>query len=250
MGNTELKALLTKGLDLDTEEVALLFSGGVDSSIVLNLLLENQIRPDLYCCVLEDNTSSDLRAYRNVCNHFGFKENLIVIPRKTEIRDQYKVLIEKYNAPTNRPSILLIMSLFIFCLENIPHKLIYTGLGSDSYYGIGREFRIGCSKKGERAPSLESMQAFRRKTYDSYNIQVELLKRIEVDYGKEVIIPFMNQAMLDYFWGKTFEDCNKPKQKQILLNLYPEYFRVIRPRLQTNFQCGDSNFKLLTKRKG
>ena len=74
--------------------------------------------------------------------------------------------------------------------------------------------------------------------------QYSILKDIASEYNKEIIAPFLTTKMLNYFMDKTYIDCNKPKVKQILIDLYPEFFRGFKARRPINFQCGNSKLKI------
>jgi hypothetical protein len=135
------------------------------------------------------------------------------------------------------------MSLFSYLIDNTQEDIIYTGLGSDSYYGLGRDFRIQCSLIGEKIPSVASMRLFREKTYKHYIEQYNVIKEYAKSKNKTIIAPFLEEGVYEYFINKTYEECNKPNQKSILTVLYPDYFNKFKARRPSNFHCGNSNFK-------
>jgi len=135
------------------------------------------------------------------------------------------------------------MSLFCYLIDNTKEEIIYTGLGSDAYYGLGRDFQIQCSLKGEKIPSIQSMKEYRSKTYAHYIEQYLAIKEYAKSKNKKIIAPFLEDGVYKYFIDKTFEECNKPKAKSILTSLYPNYFYKFNPRKPSNFHCGNSNFK-------
>jgi len=240
-----LKNLLLKEI-IDKEPVALLFSGGVDSSIVLNLLLSKDLTPALYITTVDGVDSDDYKSSIEVAAKSNLFIDRINIPKSTDIKSMFPKYVDMGISKRKRAT-LLVLALFELSIREIKEEVIYSGLGSDAYYGIGRDFSIQCSLRGEKTPTLESMQMFRNKAYLNYADQYDALKEISASCDKQFIAPFVTKEVFDYFYNLTFEECNKPKQKQVLLNLYPGYFDIFKPRKQTNFQCGNSEFKTLLK---
>jgi len=236
---SDLRRLLNKSIG-KKDNVALLFSGGIDSAVVYNLLKEKS--PFLYTLQMEGVQSDDFKSFNQVCRTYQLPHKVIPINQTTNLTG-YKQTLIHYGIPKNKPASLLVMGLFCHLITNIDEDTIYSGLGSDAFYGLGRNFAIQCSIKGEKPPTLKSMNQFREKTYKHYMEQYVAIQRFASKHHKTIISPFMSDEVFDYFQDKTFNECNKPKKKQILIDLYPAYFSIFKPRVPSNMHCGNSEFK-------
>lgn len=219
-----------------------MLSGGIDSCILFNILNEKKLLFNTYTLKMEDTTSDDFSSYMKIVHSFNMLPNIIKINEKADLNEYKNYLIDK-GIPKNKKASLLVMSLFCYTIDNIKEKVIYTGLGSDAYYGLGRDFAIKCSLKGEKTPSLSSMNEYREKTYKHYQEQYKAIKEYAKSKGKYIIAPFLTDGVFSFFQNKTYQDCNKPKKKQILIDLYPDFFKKFKPRKPSNMHCGNSNFK-------
>ena len=219
-----------------------MLSGGIDSCILFNMLNENNLKFNTYTLKMDDVSSDDFNSYMQIVNSYNLTPNVININENTDLNKYKDFLIEK-GIPKNKKASLLVMSLFCYTIDNIIEKVIYTGLGSDAYYGLGRDFAIKCSLKGEKIPSLLSMNEHRSKTYNHYQEQYNAIKEYAKTKDKIIIAPFLSEEVLNFFKDKTYQDCNKPKKKQILIDLYPEFFKKFKARNPSNMHCGNSNFK-------
>lgn len=242
-----LKDLLKNGMGKVDGDVAIMFSGGIDSCLVYNLLKDMNANINAYCLIYENTKSDDLKFYELLCDTRNLEKHIISIPEDYNLTKDFDLLTNIYQLPKNKKSSLLVLSLFIYAIQNIKEKYIYTGLGSDSYYGIGRNFSIQCSLRGEKTPNIHSMQAYRTKTFAHYCEQCSILQHLGKEYGKTIVTPFLSHDVFNFMWDKTYAECNKPRLKQILIDVYPEFFKSFKARRPNNFQCGNSNFKLLLK---
>lgn len=236
-----LKEELKKSI-INNEDVCLMLSGGIDSCILFSMLNENNLKFNTYTLKMDDVSSDDFKSYMQIVNSYNLNPNVININENTDLNKYKDFLIEK-GIPKKKKASLLVMSLFCYTIDNIKEKVIYTGLGSDAYYGLGRDFAIKCSLKGEKIPSLLSMNEHRNKTYNHYQEQYSAIKEYAKTKDKIIIAPFLSEEVLNFFKDKTYQDCNKPKKKQILIDLYPEFFKKFKARNPSNMHCGNSNFK-------
>lgn len=241
---SELKNILYKSIlsGIADHSTALYFSGGIDSAVTLNLLLDNHIKPTLYALKMEDVESDDYKSFREVVMALDLDHRTLQTNDKEDL-SKYKDYLIEAGIPKRKKASLLVMALFCKLIDKTEEDVIYTGLGSDAYYGLGRNFAIQCSLRGEKPPSIKSLMAFRRKTFAHYMEQYVAITKYAKDKGKILVAPFLETEVYLYLMDKTYDECNKPKQKQILIDLYPEYFERFKPRKPTNFHCGNSDFK-------
>lgn len=241
-----LKELLKKSVKSSkSDNVAVLLSGGIDSCVILNLLMDENLEIEPYAIKMDDIDSDDYLSFIDIVEHYDFDYTVVKIDSKTNL-DEYKQFLIEHGINPRLKASLLTMSLFCILIDNIDQDVIYTGLGSDAYFGLGRDFMIK-SKREEKTkvPTLKSMQEYRIKVYGTYKKQYESAKAYAESKGKTLIAPFMHDDVYNYFWDKTFEEVNQPGRKRILINLYSDFFKRFKARRPSNMQCGNSNFKQL-----
>ena len=94
-----LKKLLKQYIvdNVPQEEVAILFSGGLDSLSILLSLLDLGYKPTLYTFYLEGLISKDLELSRRISQHYNVPLVEVEIKRDIELMvSQSKALIKKY----------------------------------------------------------------------------------------------------------------------------------------------------------
>ena len=240
-----LKELLLENVKAHDEDVAVFLSGGIDSCIVLNLLMEKNINIEPYALKMDNIDSDDYNSFMKIVNHYDYPYTVVKLDSKTNLDEYKNYLIEHGIKPRFKAS-LLTMSLFCILIDNVEQNIIYTGLGSDAFFGLSREFMIKCKKEDKTiVPSINRMQEYRIKTYNTYQKQLDAASSYAISKGKILIAPFMDKNVYDYFWDKTFEQVNRPGRKRILVDLYPEFFKLFKARRPSNMHCGNSNFKEL-----
>lgn len=240
-----LKELLKKSVKKDDENVAVLLSGGIDSCVILNLLMDENLEIEPYAIKMDDIDSDDYLSFIDIVEHYDFDYTVVKIDSKTNL-DEYKQFLIEHGINPRLKASLLVMSLFCILIDNIDQDVIYTGLGSDAYFGLGRDFLIKTKKiEQNKYPSLPALQSNRIKSYNVYKMQYDAIKAYAQLKGKTLIAPFMHDDVYNYFFDKTFEQINLPGKKRILINIYPDFFKKFKARNPSNMHCGNSNFKQL-----
>ena len=69
---------------------------------------------------------------------------------------------------------------------------------------------------------------------------VHIHRNLSRVYKKCWVAPYMTQEMIDELKGTTWDEVNRPHQKQPILDAFPEQFKRIKIFKHTNFQKGDS----------
>lgn len=218
----DLKRLLKKAIQQpieDKESVALLFSGGTDSLTCLFSLLELGIKPTLYTFFLEGKPNKDLEYSKRVSQHYSLEHVIIEIPYSLADLEEKVVYITK-NLPVDRKTNVQCMFPFLYVIPKVKERFIVSGLCADDVYGTAKSVAI----KG--AKDKKAFDLIREKTRSSFNSSAYLpiKKYIEEIHEKTFIAPYRNQEVYDYFMQKSWAELNKPKQKQIAIDSFSDYF--------------------------
>ena len=204
--------------------------------------MDNGLTPTLYALKMDSIDSDDYKSFTQVVGALNLPSKTLEVNNSFDA-SAYKAILINNGIPKRKKASILVMCLFAYLIDNVSEEIIYSGLGSDAYYGLGRNFAIQCSLKGEKTPSVQSLIAFRTKTYAHYMEQYVAIQKYAISRGKVIIAPFLQQEVFDYFLNKTYNECNKPKHKSILISLYPSYFGMFKARKPSNMHCGNSDFK-------
>jgi asparagine synthetase B (glutamine-hydrolysing) len=212
------------------EEVALLLSGGIDSNSLMFALLEAGKKVKAYTFVLEDKMSRDYIHAKINAHMFGIEHCVIDLPI-----DQERLMADIHN--------LVYMGArtktdfecgwpMIYAYQQIKEKTIVSGIGADDYF---------CLTKKGMIHYRDRMDEFRKIQFSKpNNCQKQIHDWLCNAYQKNFVTPYLVQDMQDYFVGKTWDELNRPHQKQTILDAFPDQFKAIRVFKHQDFQKGDS----------
>ena len=205
-----LKKLLKQYIvdNVPQEEVAILFSGGLDSLSILLTLLDLGYKPTLYTFYLEGLISKDLELSRRISQHHNVPLVEVEIKKDIELMvSQSKALIKKYGL-TKKTQIQVMHPLSnVFPL--IKEDYVFTGIGADTLYGSARKFK----------KLIHDEQAF-------YNARVEAIRKPESasyiyiknaieEMGKVCVSPYkQSEDIINYFLQLPVSEIRYGKQKK------------------------------------
>lgn len=236
MSGTELKEIFINEVAEATRNVrnvAVALSSGIDSTVVMLSLLELKKHVRAYTFHVEGVESQDLIHARANAKTFDVELIECVIPKTLNVANVFKLirdydLRKKVDIECTYP--------FLYVFPKVREVIMLTGGTADGHFCI--------SKKGmiHFRHTLEKMNEFRNNLFNDANYsQRQTLERLGWDIGGSIVYaPFGAQCVRDFFVDKTWEDINRPKQKQVLTDMFPEQFKKIKRFNHTNLQCGDS----------
>lgn len=231
-----LKIILEEGsLQFVDKSVAILLSSGVDSQSVLFSLLSMNITPIVYSFTLDTHESTDFKKAKQIANLYDLEFVPILLPTDIDIlKSDIKILkslgaIKKTDFECGWP--------MLHAYRQIKEEVIASGLGADGHFCI--------SKKG-MIHYKDRIDEFRDSLFDNVSYaQQPIHKLLSVEYNKLLYFPFLDYEIREYFRGKSWDEINKPKQKQTIRDTYPVEFEKCKPTLHTNYQKGDSGIDKL-----
>lgn len=226
-----IKPIMMKLVENLPNEVGLFLSSGIDSRCILFALLEAGKQVHTYSFTLDDRMSRDCEVAQQVSNEFGVKFTKVLLPTNIQVlKDDVLVLHHKYGC-TKKTEYECVWP-FLYAYSVVEEPVVANDILADGHF---------CISKRARTRFKDDLDAYRREYFSSpnggqYLQHLKLAERCETS----VFAPYRSQEMIDYFMGTTYEQCNKPHQKQPILNAFPEQFARCKVYPHTNFQLGDS----------
>ena len=215
------------------KKIAISLSSGIDSHCVLFGCLELEVDIQLYNFNVQDVKSQDYIYSIQTAKIFNLPIINCSIPNKVNIDNVLKI-INKYNKK-KKVDVECIYP-FLYLLPFVKEKVLLTGSASDGHFGISKKAMIHYKN------DVEKLMKYRKSLFDNpdYAQRYTLNKIAETEYGIKVKTPFGDSKIVEYFYYKKWDDINRPKQKQSLLDMFPNQFKKIKIFNHTNLQCGDS----------
>ena len=204
---------------VEDKDIALLFSGGTDSSCILFSLLDLGIKPALYIYVVQGAMSEDWKRARIASDKFGLKLTVCVIPYDTEalIRDIKRLIKCGVEGKVNTQC----MHGNLYMLEKIKEKLAFNGSGVDGLYGTYRDMAI-IAKDGVLFMKKQ-LEHLRNENDDG----MAYLRQFYHKEGIRIAFPYREGNITRYLVGKTYGEMNRPRLKWIIVKEYQDYYKQL-----------------------
>lgn len=232
------KCLTDQMLPYKGKKVALLLSSGLDSNALLFAMLEAGVIPVIYSFTLDDRESRDFRIARETAKIFNLKFVPLII--STDLEEVKKNLVSTIHTLNARgKSAVECLYAYKFAVDHIKEKYITSGLSADIYFVLSKK---GCMHYKDKPDEYRVPRFHAVKGPDS---QTSKLKVYCKSNGKEWLSPWLTDAMLKQFVGTSWDDVNKPKQKNPIHEQFSEYLSRCRTYQHTNLQLGDSGISEL-----
>jgi len=217
----------------DKNDVAILFSGGLDSLSILYSCLDLSIQPILYTFYLDSYVSEDIISSRRIATNLDLKLNEIVISTKNvdDLIHDVKYVIKKYNVFL-KTQVQCIYP-FLYVIPYIKEKYILSGLCADDLYGSSRSM-------GKLRNNIDQYNKIRQQKIDNIHTSSYFeIKSMVEEYNKIFIAPYKEDVkIIEYFMKQADKEMNHPKQKMLT---YLDYKKEIDDlklyRRNQNLQC-------------
>ncbi|MEW5996433.1 MAG: asparagine synthase-related protein [Candidatus Micrarchaeota archaeon] len=172
--------------------VAVLVSGGVDSTLVLKYALECHQDVTAFC--VGGNGSEDLSYARRVAEYFGV-ELKVFDPKMIDVEKELEMFI--YFGETFEPNQVNTLGLSYYLAKMVHDcgiKVALSGEGADEIFGGYSEFRQIRSEAELQARLMEYLRLLHR-------TQLQRVDRMSMAHGVEVRVPFLDKELVEYAMG-------------------------------------------------
>jgi asparagine synthetase B (glutamine-hydrolysing) len=219
--------------NIPDQEVALCLSSGIDSNSILFELLEQGKKVTAFTFTMEGIASRDFIHAKKNCEAFGVDLVRVELPNSVDKLKEAVYKLARMGAKTKADFECFFPFLYLYEHPALTQKYIISGLGGTGHFCI--------TKKGMIHFRETRIDEFRNSLYSNPNYSQ---KKLHEDYcekiGKIHIMPYMTQEMIDEFKGVQWNELNKPKEKQAILDSYKDWFNKVKVFRHTNFQKADS----------
>ena len=214
-------------------DFAVATSGGLDSCTLVAAAVAAGKRPRIVSFTFDDFESSDFRHARAVAFHFDLEFEPVLLPSDqkeiirtiTRLIKQYK-LSKKARIECGFP--------FFYLARQLEGQTLVTGLGTDGHFGLSKKAMIHF-----REPQ-EKFDEFRNAYFANTDAAGKLcIKRICSSFDVDLVNPYFDPKVFHALLGRSWDELNKPRQKEVLRAAFPELDSLKLPK-HTNLQLGDS----------
>jgi asparagine synthetase B (glutamine-hydrolysing) len=231
MNKPDVRSVLLRWAQaIPEQKVAVLLSSGIDSASVMFALLESGKTVTAYSFMLDGKLSTDFSLARR--NAARFKCDFVPVFLPTDLDQLVADLRKLKKLGARKKTDFECGWPMLYAYRATREKVVASGMGADGHFCI--------SKKG-MIHFRERIDVFRRGLYQSPTYaQKPIHNALAAELGKTAAMPFLERAMQEEFLGTTWNEVNRPRQKEPILRAFPQQFEAIRILPHTNLQLGDS----------
>lgn len=200
-----------------SDEVAVLLSGGVDSTCVLLACLDAGFEVHAYTFYLKGHESQDVRASRRICGDLGIGLTESVVPYSIDslVADTRRIVRE---FGTTRKTAVQCIHPFLYVVPDVKERDVFSGLYADDLWGTSR-------KGNQEGHSGEArFRAYRQRQLTQQDYSCVYIKKCFERAGKSLHMPFVSSGVSEYLLSLSWDDMNRPKPKALAVRAYAEHF--------------------------
>lgn len=216
------------------EPIALFLSGGMDSQLLLAALIEEGREVSVYSFTRNDRESSDFKRAYFVARYFQlpFTKIELKMDDREYLLQQLHVL--KYIYGAKKKTEFECCFPFLESAPLVKEPLVITGHGADQNF---------CIAKSAILHWRDKIEEYRDNAHNN-PLQYHILQPIFKSFGKSLLpYPYQCKDMREWFRGKSWQECNSPKQKQLIVNEFNELSFPLEIEHHSNLQMGDSGIR-------
>ena len=219
----QFREYITRNIDASLKgekEVALLFSGGTDSTCLLFSLLDLGIKPTLYIYTVEGYASDDYKKALMVRDKFGLELINGVIPNDIDLlMEDVKTLIHLgIKGQIN----IHCMHGNIYLQDKVKEKIAFNGSGVDGLYGTDKDMAI--VKKNPIAFRKKQLEHLNNPNDDGMMYLFNFYKSA----GIRVEYPYRKPNITDALLSCSHDEMNRPRNKWIVVKEYQDYYKQLK----------------------
>lgn len=201
----------------DSEDVAVLLSGGVDSTCVLLACLDAGFNVNAYTFYLKGNESQDVRASRRICRDLGIGLKEIVVPYSiSSLVSDTRRIIREYG--TTRKTAVQCIHPFLYVAPEVEEHDVFSGLYADDLWGTSRRG----NQEGHSGD--ERFRSYRREQLSQQDYSCVYIKKCFENHGKSLRTPFASEGVSEYLLSLSWDEMNRPRPKALAVRSYNEHY--------------------------
>jgi asparagine synthetase B (glutamine-hydrolysing) len=215
------------------KSAAVLLSAGVDSHSVLFACLELKIPVTAYSFTLEDRESRDFTYARRSADVLKVPFQPIKLSKELRQLQRFCLYARSVGAKS-KTDYECSWPMFVAFrkIADDGHHFVLTAVAADSHFALSKKANMHYKDK---------VDVYRRIVFSKPNTGQKLLLRSEAArLGLEYLTPYDTTRMCSELHGYSWDELNKPKQKQPIRSAFEDYFAKCKTTVHTNLQLGDS----------
>ncbi len=201
------------------KEVAVMFSGGVDSHSIAFAAQRLNKKITTYSFRIEGVPSYDSDKAKETSDIFGWKHVRVEVPTDN-LAEDFLRLYHEFDCVKKTQFECLFPFLYVF--PKVEEKYILSGVHADKYYGLSREANV------HYVHTKEVFDEYRRSGYyDGVNnkkFQYHWHVKMANHFGKEFHPVYLTEDILNYFLQFDHKQLHDPVQKAHVRNAFKEEF--------------------------
>ena len=230
-GNVLINNLLTDHIkdNVPDNSIAVSLSGGIDS---------------LSCAIAAHNIGKIVNSYsffvnepsydyfksKEVSEIMGWNFTGVSVPTNDLENDWFRLRALGAKKKTHYEC----MWPFLYVYPKIKETYVLTGWRADGYHGVSKKAVMHYKHPKEKFDQFRDDYYLPEKTAG-----LKWHLTIADKYDKVMVNPYLNEKVKDYFYQFTWDELNKPKQKQHIRDAFPELDKFkIKPHLNLQLASG------------
>lgn len=221
------------------QSAAVLLSSGVDSHSALFALMELKIPVTCYSFTLDNHESRDFKYARATCETLDIP--FVPVYLNTSLDHLKKFCLYAVKVGAKSKTDFECMWPMTVAMRKAAEPFVISATSADSHFALSKKANMHYKDR---------VDYYRMVVFKKPNTgQRILLKSEAARLGKTYFTPFDTTRICGELYGLSWDELNKPQQKQPIRDAFPEYFNKIKTTVHTNLQLGDSkiaeHFKIL-----
>ena len=209
-----LESILSRDIPQNEDKVAVLLSGGMDSASVALSAQRLGKRIHAYSFYLDGSPTYDSLKAKDISEHFGFEYTSIDVSTDN-LKSDFIRLATDYAC--RKKTHFECAFPFLQINSRIQERVVLSGLAADGHYGLSKRAMIHFKHPKEK------FDQFRTDYFSNPNpAGVSQLRQLCDEQQQLLLVPYLDEQIFDYFIQFDWNEINKPKQKSLIRNCYPE----------------------------
>lgn len=214
-----LVEVVSEQLPSNTNNVALLLSGGVDSLTVGLTLHHLGVNINAYTFRIDNVETKDTLTAAETARIFGWNWQAVDINTKN-LEEDFLTLANTWGC--KKKTEFECTWPFIHLFPQVKESVLLTGTTADTLYGSSKKVKLNYSQP------KEVFDEFRRESLKKYNIEgYRQLQALAQHYNKQIILPYRHPEVEKFFMEKSWDELNRPRMKMTARTAFSDGFAQV-----------------------